>query len=57
MNKVKLQEEKKQLEVQREQAIATINQITGAIAMVDKMLEDIDTEDVETSKDSEVKKK
>lgn len=50
MNKEALLKEKKQLEESRDQAVAQINQITGAIAMVDKLVADITTEE---SKDSE----
>jgi len=51
MNKDRLQAEKKQLEQQREQLIAQINQITGAVAMIDKMLNEL-VEEVD--KDSDV---
>ncbi len=51
MNKEALLKEKKQLEESRDQAVAQINQITGAIAMVDKLVADMVTEE---SKDCEV---
>lgn len=50
MSKEKLEQEKKQLEQQREQAIATINQITGAISMLDKIINELLEKDIEKPK-------
>ena len=44
--KEKLEKEKVQLEQKREQAIATINQITGAISMLDKVINELLDEEV-----------
>lgn len=41
MNTEQLKQELKQLEGQREQAIAQINQLSGAIAMIEKLINDI----------------
>jgi len=50
MNKEILVQEKKQLEESKEQAIAQLNQITGAIAMTDKLMADMDAKELENSK-------
>ena len=58
MNIDKLKEEKKQLEQQREQTIASIQQLTGAIAMVEKLINDLlkeEESDKENNKEQELK--
>lgn len=41
MDLIKLEQEKAQLEKQREQAIATVNQLMGAITIIDKLIKDL----------------
>ncbi len=51
MNLDKIKEEKVQLEQQREQLIAQVNQITGALAYIDKMLNTLVVEDCDKCED------
>ena len=48
----KLREEKKQLETQREQGIAQINQITGVLSYIEKLIAEEETKLQVASKES-----
>lgn len=49
--------EKERLEQSREQAIAQVNQITGAISMLDKLILDLDKENTKDEEPSKELKK
>jgi hypothetical protein len=50
MSKEKLEQEKKQIEQQLEQAIATVNQLIGAKAYIEKLISELDKESKEEEK-------